>query len=200
MYFCDPHSPWQRGSNPTPTGCCASTFQGTSLAGHSPAHLAAVADELNGGPRKTLGWKTQPKRSPRSWTARPPEPGQDLTVAADAAADFPEDAAQRTGPPLRPQRLLSHRLRRRPWRGLDPGDLDGPSGGSSHGPGKPAPGQPHGTPRRYRPHIVDANNRHCCNGSDPRVLGYHQSTAKPIDPTEMGREVLEGAMSSPAAA
>ena len=33
-------------------------FQGTSLAGHTPADLAAVADELNGRPRKTLGWKT----------------------------------------------------------------------------------------------------------------------------------------------
>ena len=57
--FCDPKSPWQRGSNENTNGLLRQYFpKGTSLAGHSPAHLAAVADELNGRPRKTLGWKT----------------------------------------------------------------------------------------------------------------------------------------------
>jgi transposase, IS30 family len=59
IFFCDPHSPWQRGSNENTNGLLRQYFpKGTSLAGYSPAQLAAVADELNGRPRKTLGWKT----------------------------------------------------------------------------------------------------------------------------------------------
>jgi IS30 family transposase len=59
IYFCDPHAPWQRGSNENTSGLLRQYFpKGTSLAGYGPAELAAVAGELNGRPRKTLGWKT----------------------------------------------------------------------------------------------------------------------------------------------
>jgi|SRR6266536_1969797 len=59
IYFCDPHSPRQRGSNENTNGLLRQYFpKGTNLAAHSREYLAAVAAELNSRPRKTLGWKT----------------------------------------------------------------------------------------------------------------------------------------------
>ena len=59
VYFCDPQSPWQRGTNENTNGLLLQYFpRGTNLARHSAQDLAAVAVALNSRPRKTLGWKT----------------------------------------------------------------------------------------------------------------------------------------------
>ena len=57
VYFCDPHSPWQRGSNENTNGLLRQYFPRTAdLSQHNAAHLNAVARELNNRPRQTLNW------------------------------------------------------------------------------------------------------------------------------------------------
>ena len=80
IYFCDPHSPWQRGSNENTNGLLRQYFpKGTDLSAHSPQRLLEVANELNDRPRKTLSGST-PAQAMQRLLFEPEEPNVATTA------------------------------------------------------------------------------------------------------------------------
>lgn len=81
IYFCDPHSPWQRGTNENTNGLLRQYFpKGTNLRKWGPGYLDKVAAELNARPRRRLGWATPAEALDKMLTDDNQSPGVATTA------------------------------------------------------------------------------------------------------------------------
>jgi IS30 family transposase len=80
IYFCDPHSPWQRATNENTNGLLRQYFpKSTDLSGYHRDYLEFVAAQLNTRPRKRLGWQTPAEALDRLLSDQDNPPGVALT-------------------------------------------------------------------------------------------------------------------------
>ena len=122
VYFCDPRSPWQRGSNENTNGLLRQYFpKGMDLSGYSQAYLNNIALRLNQRPRKTLGFETPADRLRRCCNDQlNPQPNSDHHAVSPAH----NSAKQSLPDSARPKFETSHDCALDACNALKPGERE----------------------------------------------------------------------------